>query len=309
MDALQDAARSKDAARRQARGWARVAKRLEMKSIALALSAPIAWSFLEPHRLVVRRFDVAMDDLPAPLDGLRVAQLSDLHCSAITSSSVVRRAVQTCNALHPDLVVLTGDYVSRRNSYSHLTLARQWARPLMQYAAAMADEVRHLRAPQGVFAVAGNHDYAEGSFDAIRDALEQAGIQTLVNQNVVTSSGLPLVGLDDLRAGHPDAGRAFSQVAADEPHLVLSHNPRVWPLVQERLCLLLAGHTHGGQVHLPGTNFRRKPSDMRHSALIEGWSASGRARLYISSGIGSVHFPMRFNCPPEIAVFTLRRPA
>lgn len=275
--------------------------------IALAVSAPIAYSFVEPHRLVVRRFDVALDGLPPSLDGLRVAQLSDLHCSAITSPAVVRRAVLACNAQKPDVIVLTGDYVSRRNSYSPLTLARKWARSLMEYARAMAEEVRHLQAPQGVFAVPGNHDYSDNGFGPIDELLKRAGIRTLVNANTVLPHGLPIVGLDDLRAGHPHLNRAFHGVDADRPHLVLSHNPRVLPLLRERNCLLLTGHTHGGQVHLPFTDFRRKPSDMRQSALLEGWYQAGRARLYVCSGVGSVHFPMRFNCPPEIAVFTLRR--
>lgn len=281
-----------------------------MKSIAriaLALSAPIAYSFLEPHLLAVRRFIVALDDLPFELDGLRIAQLSDLHCSAITSPAVVRRAVLACNREKPDIVVMTGDYVSRRNSYSHLTLARKWAHPLMEYASQMADALRQLNAPQGVFAVPGNHDYACGDFGPIKNLLDNSGIETLVNQNARLSSGLAIVGLDDLRAGHPNLERAFAGVAVDEPHLVLSHNPRVLPLLQERNCLLLAGHTHGGQVHLPFLNFRRRPSDMRRSPFLEGWYSSGRARLYVCSGIGSVHFPMRFHCPPEIAVFTLRR--
>jgi predicted MPP superfamily phosphohydrolase len=100
--------------------------------------------------------------------------------------------------------------------------------------------------------------------------------------------------------------RALCGTAPDEPHIVLSHNPRLFPLLRGRNCLLLTGHTHGGQVHLPLTNFRRRPSDMHFSPWFRGWYRQGQTQMYVSSGVGSVHFPMRFRCPPEVAFFTLR---
>jgi predicted MPP superfamily phosphohydrolase len=274
---------------------------------ALAFGASFAYSLLEPYRLVVRRFDVAFDNLPAEVDGLRIAQLSDLHCSAITPPQLLRRAIEVCNEQHADVVVLTGDYISRRDSYSRFSGARTGARPVMDYAEAAAREVKNLRAPEGVYAVPGNHDHTNGSFEAIELMLRQANITSLVNTSTRLRGVLPLVGVDDLRAGTLDLPKAVRGVADDAAQVILSHNPRILPLLTQRNCLILSGHTHAGQVALPFTNFRMRPADMSHSPLFQGWYHEGQARLYVNSGVGSVHFPMRFRCPPELVVFTLRQ--
>lgn len=273
---------------------------------ALSLLPPALYSLLEPHRVAVQRFDVEMANLPESVHGLRIVQLSDLHVSAITTPRFLRRVVELCNAQEPDVVVLTGDYVSRRNSYSQLSGARIWARPVMDYAREMAEELKGLHAPDGVFAVPGNHDHSKGRFEAIGALLERAGVVTLVNQSTLVRDVLPIVGLDDLRAGNPDLKKAFAGVEVDDAQIVLTHNPRLVELLTERNALVLAGHTHAGQVHLPFTDFRRRPRDMGSSPLFQGWYARNKAKLYVSSGVGSVHFPMRFRCPPEITVFTLR---
>ncbi len=276
------------------------------RAAALGLGLPFLYSLLEPHRVLLRRYEVRLPHLPAAVDGLRIVQISDLHVSALTSPRFLRRVVQTCNNEKPDLVALTGDFVSRRNSYSHFTFARMWAKPVMHYAEAMAAELKRLQAPDGVFGVPGNHDHSRGHFEAIEKLLHGAGVQTPVNQSTCVRGVLPVVGLDDLRAGRPRVRQAFAGIDAQSAQLVLSHNPRILPLLKGRNCLVLAGHTHAGQVHLPLTNFRRRPRDMRGGTYFQGWYQEGQARMYVNSGIGSVHFPMRFRCPPEIAVFTLR---
>jgi len=277
------------------------------RCLTLALAPPIVCSLVEPWRLVVRRYTVRLPGLPAALDGLRVAQMSDLHCSAITPASFIAGAVDLCNRQRPDLVALTGDYVSRRNSYARFTLARLWARPIMDYATAVAAELERLLAPLGIFAVPGNHDHSGQCFDAVDDLLRQAGVVPLVNRSVRIGEGLPVIGVDDLRAGWPRLRTACAGVAEEEPQIILSHNPRMLAGLEQRNCLLLAGHTHGGQVRLPLTSFRRRPRDMGSSVWHQGWYRRGRAQMYVSAGVGSVHFPMRFRCPPEIAVIELRR--
>jgi len=275
---------------------------------ALGFAAPLAYSLVEPYRMVVRPFTVRMEGLSPRLDGLRIAQISDLHRSAITPQSVVRSAVRLCNSLQPDVVVLTGDYVSRRVSYSSYTFAKRWARPIMEYAEELAEDLKELRAPHGVYAVPGNHDRADGNYDYIGDLLQSVGIESLVNRHIMIRGELPLIGIDDVRAGEPLVRQACAGVDADTPQVVLSHNPRmIWRFI-ERNALMLAGHTHGGQVHLPGNFLRHQPRDMRCSDLYEGWYREGRARLYVSVGTGSVHFPMRLCCPPEVPIFTLRAP-
>lgn len=275
------------------------------KGVGAAFLAGFAYSLYEPHRLVVREFEVPFQNLPRTAEGLRIAQLSDLHASAITSFSFLERAIEKCNALAPDVVVLTGDFVSRRNSYLKISGARMWAKPVMEYAARVAGVLAGLRAKEGVFAVPGNHDHSRGNCAAIMDELHLAGIVPLVNESTRVR-GLPLVGLDDLRGGRPFLGSAFQGISASEAHVILSHNPRLLLSVAARNCLMLAGHTHAGQVHLPVVPIRLKPSDVASTPHLSGWYRNGAARLYVNNGLGSVHFPMRFRCPPEISVFTLR---
>lgn len=275
------------------------------KLSAATFLAGFAYSLVEPYRIVIREFDVPMRHLPAGAEGLKIAQLSDIHGSGITSFGIIRNAIEVCNSLAPDIVVLTGDFVSRRNSYSHVTLARLWAKPVMEYARRVADELSLLRARDGVFAVPGNHDHSHGRCDAIMDLLAGGGITPLVNTHT-TVRGMPLVGLDDLRAGRPALRQALQGVDGEKAHVILSHNPRLLLMVPQRNCLMISGHTHAGQVHLPVLPIRLKPSDVNQSPYLGGWYRQGEARLYVNNGLGSVHFPMRYRCPPEIAVFTLR---
>ncbi len=268
-------------------------------------AALAAWSLSEPHLLRVRRFDVEMANLPPAAEGLRVVQLSDFHCSAITSRHIARRAVQTANAQKPDVIVLTGDYVSRPNSYAGFLMAGRWAKSPMEYARQVAHEIGNLRAPEGVWAVHGNHDESAGGFKVLDNLLEQNGVRVLTNSST-RLRGLPLVGLDDLRVGRTDVRQACEGIEQAEAQVVLSHNPRILPLLNRRNALVLSGHTHSGQVHLPFSRYRRRPFDMQGSRFNEGWYQNGEARLYVSAGIGSVHLPLRFCCPPEITVFTLK---
>ena len=279
----------------------------QMRLAALAsLAPPLLAALLEPYKIVVRRHDVFLENLPRQAEGMRLAQLSDLHCSVITPAFVTRRAVRLCNELTPAAVLLTGDYVSRRNSYFRFSGARVLARPMLEYMNEVARELSHLRAPCGVFAVPGNHDYSEGNFEFFAELLRENGVTVLRNASTRVRE-IAIIGLDDLRAGTPDAPRAAAGISADEAQIILTHNPRAARFFANRNALILAGHTHGGQVHLPLTNFRRRPADMERSLLLQGFYNIGRAQLYVNNGIGSVHLPLRFRCPPEIALFTLRR--
>lgn len=273
---------------------------------AAAFSAGLAYSLIEPHCLTVHNLDVALENLPPECEGLKIAQMSDIHCSAITSTRFIARAVERCNQLKPDVVVLTGDFVSRRNSYSHFSGARIWARPVMHYGHAVSEVLGGLRARDGVFAVPGNHDHSRGNCDAIMNALAANGIRPLMNENALIRDALPLVGLDDLRAGRPLFRQAFDGIAPERAQIVLSHNPRLLTSISHRNALMLSGHTHAGQVLLPFVAMRVKPSDVASTPQLKGWYRQGRAQLYVNTGLGSVHFPMRFRCPPEISLFTLR---
>ncbi len=230
---------------------------------------------------------VALPYLPPGLSGLRVAHLTDLHRSRLTSDHVLREAVALANAAEPDLTVITGDFVSNdRNDIDPC-----------------ARIVCDLRARLGVFAVLGNHDYYTDA-PRVLHALAHVGVKVLVNQSVCLEGGLHLVGLDEDRHGKPNLAHAFAGLPSQSPALVLLHNPAFAEKIADRACVALAGHTHGGQVRVPILTARevRRIGAKHYRA---GWFTLGKTRLYVNQGLGQVGLPLRLFCHPEVAFLTL----
>ncbi len=275
------------------------------RAIQLIGAATFAYALVEPHRIAVRRYDVELPNLPPEADGLRIAQISDIHAGLWMPHSLIRRIIRLCAQCEPDVVVFTGDVVTRRKSY-HPPALGKLARKVTEYAADLARELEVLKPQFGAYIVPGNHDLWEGDFGPIADILARANVVSLLNKNVRLPNGLPLIGLDDLRAGFPDIGAATKGVAPDEAQIILSHNPRLAAQFPHRNALVLSGHTHGGQIALP-TKLRVAPVDAGQSFYQHGWYQVGRARLYVSCGAGTIGVPLRLGVRPEIAVFTLRR--
>lgn len=245
---------------------------------------------------------------------MRVVQISDLHAGLVTPMMLTRRVLQLAQNEHADLIVLTGDVVSRARSY--LPPIRPPAPPITEYARRLEPLFRELYAPLGVWAIPGNHDLTlnpantnpkkRGDFGPVAAHMEKAGIQILDNANVRLPNGLAIVGTDDLREGIPDVRGATTGISPAEAQLVLNHNPRIAALFADRNALILSGHTHGGQARLPEP-LRLNPIDSVSSAWQSGWWRVGRAQLYVSTGAGHIGGPFRLGVPPEIAVFTLHR--
>lgn len=230
---------------------------------------------------------VAIPYLPETLRGLRVVQLTDLHRSRLTPDRLLRHAVALANAARPDLILITGDFVTEDPAD---------ILPCAQIVSA-------LHARLGVYAILGNHDYTADA-PAMERALTHVGIHVLMNQSVRLEHGLWIVGLEDDRHGKPSVARAFSGISPDEPALVLIHNPGYAENVASRACIVFSGHTHGGQVRLPLLTAREvRRIGAKHYR--EGWYTLDRARLYVNRGLGRVGLPIRFLCRPEIAIFTL----
>lgn len=229
--------------------------------------------------------------LPAALDGLRVAQLTDLHRSELTPDRLLRHAVSLTNAAAPDLILLTGDFVSEDPADI----------------APCAQIVSALHARLGVYAVLGNHDFNAGA-TAVERALTHVGVHVLTNRHARLSNGLYLVGLEDDRFGRPDVARAFAGIPPEAPTLTLIHNPALVELFAARPGIAFAGHTHGGQVRLPYLTAREvRRIGAKHYR--EGWYTVGKTRLYVNRGLGRVGLPFRFLCRPEVAFFTLTQEA
>lgn len=263
-------------------------KFIKLSAMAVMLGAISDISVIEPYRIVISRYDVPLRRLPPELDGLKIAQLSDLHRSRIVPDALIRKAVRMSNALSPDIAVFTGDFVSRNSGN---------AEPC-------AEMLSEIRTRYGSFAVIGNHDCWAGS-EKVQKSLRDHGITVLVNQNTRPIPGLTILGLDDHWIGHPDQEKTWKGANPDDAHVFLCHNPMALRKMKGRDCLMLAGHTHGGQVIIPFIPRNRLPG-LKGWRYISGWYNEGNVDMYINRGIGMIFPPIRFLCPPEITLFTLR---
>ncbi len=257
---------------------------------AAALGA--GWTTLgEPNWPVVERIDVALPRLPARLDGLRVAQLSDLHVSQYTTASDIGRAAALAMRQSPDLIALTGDFI--------------W-REVWQYAEHLIEPLRSLAAPLGVCAVLGNHDHWEGAALAAR-VLAEAGVTLLVNRALRLDVDAPLwlVGLDDVWERKHDIRAALAGTPDEECKLLLVHEPDYADQAAGYpVDLQLSGHSHGGQINLPF--YGRPVLPYLGQKYPAGLYPVGGMSLYTNRGIGVISPPVRFNCPPEVTLLTLR---
>ena len=240
----------------------------------------------------ITEIDIWLRRLHPPHEGLRVVHLTDIHHSLFTPLEEVQVAVEMANGLRPDVVALTGDYVTLSPSYI-------WP---------AARELGKLRARLGVFAVLGNHDFQVDA-EAITRALRAQHIRVLRNSHYALrarSSTLWIVGVDDHWWQADDLPLAMRHLPAHDPKILLCHNPLgIWQASRHAIDLVLSGHTHGGQVRVPG--FRHLYRSKLGERFVDGWNRLNGTQIYVSRGIGKVVVPIRVACPAEIAVLRLHR--
>jgi len=264
---------------------------------------------LEPTWLEVKRRALALPRLPSALDGLRVAHMSDFHVSRIVGRDYLAACVAAAMAEQPDLVLLTGDYVTRQR----------------RYVVNVTEVLAPLAAPLGVYAVLGNHDTVVGA-DAVAAAVEAAGARLLRNRHervAVNGTAFYLAGID---CPHHEQYRladrrrsdwaklyrryldsALRGIPADSFRILLAHTPDVIrDAARLGVDLMLSGHTHGGQVRFPFLGATVVPSRYGHRYAAGEFRVDG-ATLYVSRGLGTVRFSLRFLCRPELAILTLRQ--
>jgi hypothetical protein len=248
-----------------------------------------AWD-VEPWWLALERVTLAITGLPPALEGLTIAQLSDLHWSKDVREGHIAKAVDVALEAQPDLIVLTGDYVTH-SAYSIADCARELAR---------------LSAPHGVYAILGNHDYWTDA-RVVRAGLETVGLPVLLNANVripVGDAHLWLAGVDDVWERRADLERALAGIPSGATTILLAHEPDYADQVTGRgVALQLSGHSHGGQVRLPlfGSPVlpmwgRKYPYGLRRVA--DMW-------LYTNRGVGLIQPALRLNCRPEVTLIQL----
>lgn len=281
------------------RRWRNRATRLEqtpasnnrpLRALATGLAQAARAALAEPYLLTVERRAIGLRRLPAALDGLRVVQLSDLHHSPFTGRAQIEHAVATANSLEPDIVVLTGDYVSHER----------------EYAAPCAEMLGQLRARYGVFAVLGNHDHWTDA-PLITDLFRAEGIRLLINEGFrfdAQGSSFWLAGVDDTMVGLEDLPLALAGSQPDEMKLLLAHNPIILRrAARAGVDLVLSGHTHGGQVTLRS---EKSPSGRVRRRILRGLAQRGETQIYVSRGLGTVVLPLRYGAPPEVTLLELR---
>lgn len=257
-----------------------------------------AWGFwLEPASLRNEDHELRLPSWPRACDGLRVAILADLHVgSPHNGLANLAAVVDLAQAASPDLILLAGDYVI------HGVVGGSFVSPERS-----ARELSRLSAPGGVFAVLGNHDWW---LDAVRvrNALEAEGIAVLEDAArpvALDRCRFWLAGVSDLWEGPHDVGKALARVPPAAPTILFTHNPDIFPALPRRVTLTIAGHTHGGQVYLPGIGRPIVPSEFGERFAIGHIVEDGR-HLFVSSGVGTSIVPVRFLVPPEVSVLRLR---
>lgn len=266
----------------------------------LGLTAGAAYGYartIEPRWLSIDRIELPIAGLPAALDGKRIAQLSDIHLSQHFSPERFANAISQVADLDPDWLVLTGDFVGNNG----------------EDAVGLVDPLRSLDMP--LYAVFGNHDYWSDN-PTVERFLHEANVNILLNTSTQIEAGLWLAGVDDLWSGNPDLTAALRDVPTDAPTVLLAHEPDFFDIVLREkapIALQLSGHSHGGQVRFPTVNpdaggyysyapvlpqyGRRYPIGLRH---VEG------RYVYTNRGLGVWPIPFRWNCRPELTIFTLR---
>jgi uncharacterized protein len=279
-------------------------RRFLKASACVAAGAALYSGEIERHWIEIAHREVTIPGLNAAFDGLRVAQLSDIHFDEFTEPLFLHDAIHRINGFNPDAVFLTGDFVTRSGISRRIFKDAEWR---------CAEILNQLQCRQR-YASLGNHDLLVGKEKVIA-ALAANAITVINNSYLPVERGggrFWLAALEDPLEGHPDPEAAIPESirnVPNEPVIVLCHGPdyadnllRV-PAGQA-VSLMLSGHTHGGQICLPF--FGPLVLPRFGEKYVKGWFQLGHLQLHVSRGLGTVGVPFRFNCPPEITFLTLR---
>jgi predicted MPP superfamily phosphohydrolase len=249
---------------------------------------------MEPHNIVMERQKLALKNLPSAWVGRKIVQVSDIHISRIVSIDYINKAFEMINREKPDAVFFTGDYVI---SWKFEEFMEKLSQAMKKIKCSLGD--------RGKIAVPGNHDYWT-NWDIVSKKLSNGGFSVPTNQVVPLSIGgeeIFIACCDDLWCGKVDVKKLLAGVDTEnKPVIMLAHNPDIYDDVElrGRTISVLSGHSHGGQVYLPFIGAPITPTK-----YVRGFYTDGKTTMYVNRGLGTIPPPVRFNCPPEITVFTL----
>jgi uncharacterized protein len=269
-----------------------------------ALGLAIYSGEIERHRLEVTNRDAVIPGLPVDFDGLKIAQISDIHLDQFTEPFFLRHAIRQVNQLSPDLIFITGDFVTHEIGTRKLAIGAAWQ---------CANILQGLHCRR-IYGVLGNHDI-DVDAKAVSTALRDNGIALLRNSYLPLERGksrIWLAGLDDPVSGHPIPDLAIPAAIRNipgEPIVLLCHAPDFGRTLStlpagQAVSFMLSGHTHGGQIRIPFLGPVVLPPGGR--LFPEGHYRLGRMQLYVNRGLGTVGVPFRLDCPPELTLHTLR---
>jgi len=272
--------------------------RIALLGILLFILGCFVWGFfIEPNRLVVHQATIQIDNWPKELDGLRIAMIGDIHSGGrFINDNKLRKIVELTNQQNPDLIVLLGDYMSPNSWHSHRV------EPEVTAAA-----MKNLRAPLGIYAILGNHDWWYNG-EKVRRAFQDEGIPVLDNEVAEIKwrdKSFWLAGLADLWTRPQHISETVTKVPPGASVIALTHNPDIFPNLPRSVPLLLAAHTHGGQVNLPLIGTPIVPSRFGPKYTV-GHIFENDHHMYVTSGIGTSIIPIRFRVTPEIVILTVK---
>ncbi len=267
---------------------------LIIAALAIAFFALfLLWSIrIEPDMLVLKKVDLYLPNWDKENSGLKIAVISDMHIGTkYVTHKKIDKIVKKANDSNPDIIFLTGDFDSKEIKKANMDEKK------------LSEQLGALKAPLGVVAVLGNHDFSPP--ETVSDILKNANIKVLQNETInVENNGkkFQVVGLKDLWKFEKDATAYAAKINAEEPTILLSHNPDIFPKVPDNVSLTLSGHVHGGQITLPflGGIFTCSKFGQRY---IKGHIVENGKHIFVSNGIGGNYFP-RFMNPPEVVLIT-----
>ena len=271
--------------------------RVAVLVLLLSIGGSAVWAFfIEPDRLVVHYETIKIESWPNELSGMRIALIADIHTDTrFINEAKLQRIVDLTNAQHPDLIVLLGDYVhGGRDNSEHVAPE------------VTAKYMKNLQAPLGVYGVLGNHDWWYNG-ERVRQVFESEGIPILEDEVKELSwhgKSFWLAGLGDLWTRPQHVRETIAKAPAGSTVIALTHNPDIFPNLPQSVPLLLAAHTHGGQVNIPLLGTPIVPSRFG-SKYTAGHIFENNHHLFVTTGIGTSIMRVRFRVPPEIVILTI----
>jgi hypothetical protein len=279
------------------RRWRKIFRVSAAVLLLLAAGAVIWGFFIEPNRLVLHQETIEVDNWPGELSGLRIALIADLHTdNRFINEKKLQKIVELTNAQNPDLIVLLGDYIQGGRQESAYRVEPE----------VTAAQLKNLRAPLGVYGVLGNHDWWYNG-EKVRHAFENEGIPILEDEVKELSwhgKSFWLAGLADLWTRPQHVAPTIAKAPPGSTLIALTHNPDIFPTLPQSVPLLLAAHTHGGQVNIPliGTPIVPSRFGPKYTA---GHIFENGHNMFVTTGIGTSIMRVRFRVPPEVVILTV----